>query len=166
MNRSLSIKISLLLSLTAGLISCRDKDEERNKLKLRADSLISLLQSVKGNDEHKVEKIKDFIFPYPENVRYDLAKEYYRGWQPPDANYNPSSHSHGNPVSEGGSLIKSGVDNLEISGDTAFVFIASSWLMRDSTKMHYLSKTQWIKSEGKWYRSSENGVLVDATQEY
>lgn len=142
------LTVSIVLTAVAllTLYSCTNNEKEETLIKNRVNEFAKILESKKDN-ENKIENLKNYFSP--ESNQEELAKKTYSKW-----------------LSKKEVFLKRKIEKVEVIGDTSYVFIYNSWLMPDSTKMHYITKTQWVKIKNQWYRTQKASEMAKGWQEY
>ena len=117
---------------------------EEKLLLIRASKFNKCLESVSGNVEKEVTKIASFINPNEDTMA--IALDYYHHW-------------FDNKI-ELKNLTCNIVKVSIVSDSTANLVIRQIWETNDKTPLEWISETDWIKTNGNWYRTIHKSKLL------
>ncbi len=151
----------IIITVVAFFYSCKDRAEKRTCEKSRKQELVKstsiderllLIRAARFNEklehfsedaEEEINILASFIDPKEDTVF--IAYNYYHHWHD---NYEIYED------------LVSNITNVEvISENTAHVTIRELWELDHSHPLEWISKTEWVKHSGIWYRTSKPSEL-------
>lgn len=134
---------TLLLALF--FIACFVLSAKAQSLKETSANFTSLMAQTNLTQQEFSEKLKQFIDP--ESNVDSICNTYYTHWK--------------QCVAEDFYPIKTTIEEVEkVNNKTATVYISNIWHCDTGDQYYFLSQTEWVKKDNKWYRSTKESTIL------